>query len=166
MTRDSLPRHRRGRDPVDGHRCALARTPRNQAETPAVHPDIYQPELHVHPPRPRRLSQGRPCIEPIIRRNVEHATSSRGERFTANPCHAGLWPQCHVKPGLEGGRAMSRALSYSSGESGTPLLGDTIGGNFDATVTAFGAAAALVDRPTARRWPYAELAPPADALAT
>ena len=33
---------------------------------------------------------------------------------------------------------MSRALSYSSGESATPLLGDTIGGNFDATVLAFG----------------------------
>ena len=33
---------------------------------------------------------------------------------------------------------MSAALSYSSGESATPLLGDTIGGNFDATVLAFG----------------------------
>jgi fatty-acyl-CoA synthase len=41
---------------------------------------------------------------------------------------------------------MSAALSYSSGESVTPLLGDTIGGNFDATVRAFGDREALVDR--------------------
>jgi fatty-acyl-CoA synthase len=64
---------------------------------------------------------------------------------------------------------MSRALSYSSGESATPLLGDTIGGNFDATVRAFGDREALVDRPpgngSARRWTYAELAADVDALA-
>jgi fatty-acyl-CoA synthase len=60
---------------------------------------------------------------------------------------------------------MSRALSYSSGESGTPLLGDTIGGNFDAAVRAFGDREALVDRPAGRRWTYAELAADVDALA-
>ena len=63
---------------------------------------------------------------------------------------------------------MSRALSYSSGESATPLLGDTIGGNFDATVLAFGDREALVDRSdpsTARRWTYAQLAAEVDALA-
>jgi fatty-acyl-CoA synthase len=64
---------------------------------------------------------------------------------------------------------MSVALSYSSGESATPLLGDTIGGNFDATVRAFGDREALVDRApangTARRWTYAELAADVDALA-
>jgi fatty-acyl-CoA synthase len=64
---------------------------------------------------------------------------------------------------------MSRALSYSSGESATPLLGDTIGGNFDATVRAFGDREALVDRPpgsgSARRWTYTELAADVDALA-
>src|SRR6201984_3584484 len=68
-----------------------------------------------------------------------------------------------------GGRGMSVALSYSSGESATPLLGDTIGGNFDATVRAFGDREALVDRTpadgTARRWTYAELAADVDALA-
>ena len=60
---------------------------------------------------------------------------------------------------------MSAALSYSSGESATPLLGDTIGGNFDATVLAFADREALVDRsaragdgpmqnwpPTSMRW--------------
>jgi len=64
---------------------------------------------------------------------------------------------------------MSAALSYSSGESAAPLLGDTIGGNFDATVRAFGDREALVDRSpgngSARRWTYAELAADVDALA-
>ncbi len=60
---------------------------------------------------------------------------------------------------------MSAALSYSSGESATPLLGDTIGGNFDATVRAFGDREALVDRPTGQRWTYAELAADVHALA-
>jgi len=60
---------------------------------------------------------------------------------------------------------MSAALSYSSGESATPLLGDTIGGNFDATVRAFGEREALVYRPTGQRWTYAELAADVDALA-
>src|SRR5690242_18988535 len=73
------------------------------------------------------------------------------------------------KTRLGGGWAMSAALSYSSGESVTPLLGDTIGGNFDATVRAFGDREALVDRAgggsSARRWTYAELAADVDALA-
>ena len=64
---------------------------------------------------------------------------------------------------------MSAALSYSSGESATPLLGDTIGGNFDAAVRAFADHEALVDRAggsgSARRWTYAELAADVDALA-
>jgi fatty-acyl-CoA synthase len=81
---------------------------------------------------------------------------------------------------------MSAALSYSSGESATPMLGDTIGGNFDATVRAFGDREALVDRSdltdpkdpkdltdpkdlrdqkVGRRWTYAELAADVDALA-
>ncbi len=60
---------------------------------------------------------------------------------------------------------MSSALSYSSGESAAPLLGDTIGGNFDATVRAFGDREALVDRTAGQRWTYAELAADVDALA-
>jgi fatty-acyl-CoA synthase len=56
-------------------------------------------------------------------------------------------------------------LSYSSGASAAPLLGDTIGGNFDATVRAFGEREALVDVPAGRRWSYAELAADVDALA-
>ncbi len=60
---------------------------------------------------------------------------------------------------------MSVALSYSSGESATPLLGDTIGANFAATVRAFGDREALVDWSAGRRWTYAELAADVDALA-
>jgi fatty-acyl-CoA synthase len=60
---------------------------------------------------------------------------------------------------------MSGGLSYSSGESATPLLGDTIGANFDAAVRAFGNREALVDRSAARRWTYTELAADVDALA-
>src|SRR5580698_1687785 len=62
------------------------------------------------------------------------------------------------KTRLGGKRAMSAALSYSSGESATPLLGDTIGGNFDATAVRFSGREALVDRTTGRRLTYAELA--------
>src|SRR5271156_2721271 len=69
------------------------------------------------------------------------------------------------KTRLGGKRAMSAALSYSSGESATPLLGDTIGGNFDVTVRAFADRTALVDRSSGQRWTYAELAADVDALA-
>ena len=60
---------------------------------------------------------------------------------------------------------MPQELSYSSGTSSVPLLGDTIGSNFDAAVRAFGDREALVDRPAGRRWTYAELAADVDALA-
>ncbi|MBV9094273.1 MAG: AMP-binding protein [Streptosporangiaceae bacterium] len=60
---------------------------------------------------------------------------------------------------------MDRALSYSSGTSQTPLLGDTIGANLDATVARVPGGEALVDRPAGRRWTYAELAADVDALA-
>ena len=48
---------------------------------------------------------------------------------------------------------MSAAPSCSSGESHTPLLGDTIGGNFDATVRAFAdARRSPAARPGGRPW--------------
>jgi fatty-acyl-CoA synthase len=56
-------------------------------------------------------------------------------------------------------------LSYSSGASAAPLLGDTIGANFDAAVSRYGEREALVDRPARRRWTYAELAADVDAVA-
>jgi fatty-acyl-CoA synthase len=55
--------------------------------------------------------------------------------------------------------------SYSSGISAVPLLGDTIGGNFDRTVAEHGGQDALVDLPAGRRWTYAELAAEVDTLA-
>jgi fatty-acyl-CoA synthase len=63
---------------------------------------------------------------------------------------------------------MSAALSYSSGASAKPLLGETIAGNFDAAARTYGDREALVDRAdpkTVRRWTYAELAADVDALA-
>ncbi|MER7845887.1 AMP-binding protein [Kitasatospora sp. NPDC096077] len=55
--------------------------------------------------------------------------------------------------------------SYASGTADVPLLGDTIGENLDRAVRAFPDRDALVDRPTGRRWTYAQLAADVDALA-
>ncbi|MFD8706620.1 AMP-binding protein [Kitasatospora sp. NPDC059648] len=55
--------------------------------------------------------------------------------------------------------------SYASGTSDVPLLGDTIGENLDRAVRVFPDRDALVDRATARRWTYGQLAADVDALA-
>ncbi|HSL09410.1 MAG TPA: AMP-binding protein [Pseudonocardiaceae bacterium] len=55
--------------------------------------------------------------------------------------------------------------SYVSGVSEVPLLGDTIGDNFDRTVARHGDREALVDRPSGRRWTYSQLRAEVDALA-
>ncbi|HKN52193.1 MAG TPA: AMP-binding protein [Amycolatopsis sp.] len=55
--------------------------------------------------------------------------------------------------------------SYASGVSEVPLLGDTIGDNFDRTVAAHANRDALVDRAAGRRWTYRELAAEVNALA-
>ncbi len=55
--------------------------------------------------------------------------------------------------------------SYASGTSTVPLLGDTIGGNFDLAVSRFPDREALVDCASGRRWTYAELAADVDACA-
>jgi len=60
---------------------------------------------------------------------------------------------------------VSALSSYASGVSDTPLLGDTVGDNFDRTVAAFGDRDALVDRYAGRRWTYRELAAEVNALA-
>jgi fatty-acyl-CoA synthase len=52
-----------------------------------------------------------------------------------------------------------------SGISEVPLLGDTIGDNFDRTVLAFPDKDALVDRASGKRWTYRELAAEVNALA-
>ncbi|MGI8334613.1 AMP-binding protein [Actinomadura scrupuli] len=57
------------------------------------------------------------------------------------------------------------ALSYASGISRVPLLGDTIGADFDRAVAAHGDRDALVDVPSGRRWSYRELAAEVDAVA-
>jgi fatty-acyl-CoA synthase len=55
--------------------------------------------------------------------------------------------------------------SYASGISTTPLLGETIGANFERAVARFGEREALVECATARRWSYRELAAEIDAVA-
>ena len=55
--------------------------------------------------------------------------------------------------------------SYASGLSTTPLLGETIGENFDRTVARFGERDALAECATGRAWSYSELATEVDAVA-
>src|SRR6516162_846217 len=49
------------------------------------------------------------------------------------------------------------APSYVHGASDRPLLGETIGENFDRIAAVHADREALVDRPSGRRWTYAEL---------
>ena len=60
---------------------------------------------------------------------------------------------------------MGPELSYTSATSDTPLLGDTIGANFDRTAARFPGRLALVDVPAGLRFTYAELKDEVDALA-
>src|SRR5215212_6351194 len=60
---------------------------------------------------------------------------------------------------------MPAATSYASGTSDTPLIGRTIGDDFDLTVAGFGDREALVDVPTGRRFTYRQLAAEVDAVA-
>jgi len=69
---------------------------------------------------------------------------------------SGVSETVHPRPALP---------SYASGVSLTPLLGDTIGDNLDRTARAFPHRDALIDRPSGRRWTYAELTAEVDALA-
>ena len=64
------------------------------------------------------------------------------------------------------GTAARRAqFSYTSATSGTPMLGDTIGANFDRTAARFPGRLALVDVPSGLRYSYAELKDEVDAVA-
>ncbi|MCH8627954.1 AMP-binding protein [Arsenicicoccus piscis] len=56
-------------------------------------------------------------------------------------------------------------LSYASGTSEVPLLGQTIGDNLARTAARFPEREALVDVPSGRRWTYAELDRAVDELA-
>jgi fatty-acyl-CoA synthase len=56
-------------------------------------------------------------------------------------------------------------VSYVSGTSDKPLLGDTIGDDFDHVVARFGDRDALVESASGRRWTYRELADEVEAVA-
>ncbi len=55
--------------------------------------------------------------------------------------------------------------SYASGISSVPLLGDTIGDNFDRTAARYPDGDALVEVQTGRRWTYAQLRAEIDTVA-
>ncbi|MEO8221496.1 MAG: AMP-binding protein [Specibacter sp.] len=55
--------------------------------------------------------------------------------------------------------------SHTSGPCSTPLLDETIGANFAGTAGRFPNREALVDKPSGRRWSYAQLNDDVDALA-
>ncbi|MGO2540221.1 MAG: AMP-binding protein [Specibacter sp.] len=55
--------------------------------------------------------------------------------------------------------------SLTSGTTSTPLLDDTIGANFANTAARFPDRDALIDKPSGRRWSYAQLNDDVDALA-
>ncbi|MEW2353783.1 AMP-binding protein [Spirillospora sp. NPDC029432] len=57
------------------------------------------------------------------------------------------------------------SLSYASGTSARPLLGETIGANLARTVAAFADRDALVERATGRRWSYDHFAAEVDTVA-
>lgn len=64
-----------------------------------------------------------------------------------------------ITASLPGGTRPGKTLpSYASGTWDSPMLGDTIGDNFDRTVAAHGGRDALVDHASGRRWSYSELA--------
>ncbi|HVV81559.1 MAG TPA: AMP-binding protein [Kofleriaceae bacterium] len=60
---------------------------------------------------------------------------------------------------------LARALSYASGPSTVPLLGETIGANLERTVALHRDREALVECATGRRWTYGELDAAVDHLA-
>jgi fatty-acyl-CoA synthase len=66
---------------------------------------------------------------------------------------------------FEEGAQVQASASYASGVAATPLLGETIGQNFDATAASWPDREALVDVPTGRRWTYAALQQDVDELA-
>ncbi|MDJ0392792.1 AMP-binding protein [Rhodococcus sp. G-MC3] len=58
-----------------------------------------------------------------------------------------------------------QTLSYSSGVSPQPLLGETIGANLDLTASQFAGNDALIDVPSGRRWTYSEFLADVELLA-
>ncbi|GAB2826204.1 AMP-binding protein [Streptomyces daliensis] len=70
-----------------------------------------------------------------------------------------------VPPPAAPASAPALALSYASGTSSLPLLGDTIGADLDRTAARVGTREALVECATGRRWTYRELVEDVDACA-
>ena len=67
--------------------------------------------------------------------------------------------------GLGGGGPDGLATSYVSGISGVPLIGETVGARFDATVARWGDRPGLIVRQRGIHWSWAELAERVEAFA-
>jgi fatty-acyl-CoA synthase len=69
-------------------------------------------------------------------------------------------------PAKHGGTSMTETrLSYASGPAGVPLIGQTVGENFDKTVARWGDRPGLIVRQQGIRWSYRQLADKVDAFA-
>jgi fatty-acyl-CoA synthase len=85
--------------------------------------------------------------------------------FTTSEDHTVIAVAPAVQAGLDDLITPPTRPSYDSGVSDVPLLGDTIGDNFDRTVAAGPRREALVEITTGRRWTYQELRAEVDVLA-
>ena len=99
-----------------------------------------------------------PAGEDTPRVSADHAKARR----THQQCGTGGAAMLEV--GRIGDGEMER-LSYVHGAVTTPLLGETLGTNFDRTVARWGHRPALIVRSQTIRWTYAELAARVDAFA-
>ena len=120
------------------------------------------------PARPRRPGPARPTGPAHTARATRRPAPCLVQPRRGRPCWVAMSLSGEERGDGHGGAAHGarRAeLSYTSATSGTPLLGDTIGANFDRTAAAFPGRLALVDVPAGLRYSYAELKDEVDALA-
>lgn len=71
----------------------------------------------------------------------------------------------YIEIGLDKNMTTGSLAAYASGTSTTPLLGETIGDNFDRAARSHPSREALVEVTTGRRWTYHELLSDVNALA-
>ncbi len=99
------------------------------------------------------------------------SATGEGRNYPSDPTGTSVWimtkdvrdPARRAAPASA--EARPAVLSYASGTSTVPLLGETIGANFSRIAAENAGSEALVDVATERRWTYAELNDDVDALA-
>jgi fatty-acyl-CoA synthase len=83
----------------------------------------------------------------------------------AEPVIVAVCATDHLREAAPVSTASPTVPSYASGISDTPLLGDTIGDNFDRVAAAQPDHEAMVDVPSGRRWTYAQMREEVDTVA-